>query len=57
MLKFGRVKALQCAELEANRGNRLEVWVTGIGRLRTVARSTGPAHVSELRPGIRCLKG
>ena len=32
------LKALQTAELEANRGTRVEVWVTGVGRLRTMAQ-------------------
>jgi hypothetical protein len=33
-------KAQQIAELEGKKGNRVEVWVTVIGKLRTVARRT-----------------
>jgi hypothetical protein len=32
------LKAIQAAELEANRRNRVEVWVTAVGWLRTMAR-------------------
>jgi hypothetical protein len=41
------LKALQGAEVEASRGNRVEVWVTVVGRLRTKARRSpaGPCDV------------
>lgn len=46
------LKAIQTAELEANRGNRVEVWVTGIGRLRTMARRSPAGPCDAVGSGL-----
>jgi len=56
------------AELEAGNGNRLEVWVTAVGTLRTMARrsSLGPydkaashyygyGHLGAFPPEVGCI--
>jgi hypothetical protein len=50
----GRVllKAVRIAELGANRGNRVEVWVTGTGRLRTMARRSPAGPCDAIGSGL-----
>ena len=46
------LKALQNAEREAKRGSGEEVWVTGVGRLRTTARRSPAGPCDAIGSGL-----